>query len=82
MVQSRTITLNYCDHWKIKIICMHRNIIHELDVDIMFSNEVIEMNVVVFDYFRNTVVSTAIITQHARQLRRSAYIESCINLST
>ena len=61
---------------------MHRNIIHELDVDIMFSNEVIEMNVVVFDYFRNTVVSTAIITQHARQLRRSAYIESCINLST
>ena len=40
------------------------------------------MNVVVLDYFHNKFVSTAVVIQHIQQLRRSAYIKSCINVGT
>ena len=48
----------------------------------MFSNEDIEINTSVFDYFRNAVLSTAVVIQHAHQLWWSAYIVSHINVST
>ena len=65
---------------ELKLICTTIKILQVLDVNIMFINEGIEMNAVVFDYLLNTVVSTAIIIQCAHQMNRSAYIEPHINV--
>ena len=50
--------------------------------NIMFRNEVIEMNAAMFDYLLNKVVSTDVVIQRANQLRWSAYIEARINVGT
>ena len=67
---------------KLELICTLRQLLQELYFNIMFSNYVIEMNAVVFSYFRNTVLSTAILIQRAHQMIWSAYIEACINAGT
>ena len=65
---------------EINLFCMPRKLLQTLDVNIMFSNEVIEMNKTVFDWFLNKVVSIDILIQHAHQIRWSAYIEAWINV--
>ena len=67
---------------ELKLICTTINLLQELDVNTMLRNEGIEMNVVVFYYLHNTVVSTAVVIQHTHHLRRSVYIESHINVGT
>ena len=48
----------------------------------IFINEGIEMNVAVFYYLHNIVVSTDVLINRAKHLSQSAYIESHINVIT
>ena len=53
---------------KMELICTPIHILQAIDVNIMLSNEGIEINAVMFNYFRNTVVYTDVVIKRTHQL--------------
>ena len=62
---------------ELKIICTPRQILQALDANIIFINEGIDINMVVFDYVRSTVVSTAIVIHHTVHTLKNKSTKVC-----